>query len=55
MQLRSTCGPRAILSRFTIKRVKHYVPNWFNYLIVCPFWAESDKYCSNRRGELMQL
>ena len=30
MQLKSTCGPRAILSRSTIKRVKHYASNSFN-------------------------
>ena len=28
MQLTSTCGPRAMLSRFTIRRAKHYAPNW---------------------------
>ena len=28
MQLKPTCGPRAMLSRFTIKRVKYCAPNW---------------------------
>ena len=55
MQLRSTCGPCATLSRFTIERAKHYTPNWYNYLIVCPFWVKSDKYYSKKRGKLMQL
>ena len=54
-QLKSTCGPRATLSRFTIKCEKHYAPNWFNCLIVCPFWAKSGKYCSKKRGKLKQL
>ena len=26
-----------MLSRFTIKRAKHYAPNWFNCLTVCLF------------------
>ena len=26
--MKSTCGPRAILSRFTIKCVKYCAPNW---------------------------
>ena len=34
---KSTCGPRAMLSCFTIKRANHYSPNWFNCLIVCLF------------------
>ena len=55
MQLKSTYGPRAMLSRFTIKCVKHYASNWFNYLIVCPFWAKPGKYYSKKRGKLMQL
>ena len=34
-EVESTLGPRATLSRFTIKRrAKYYVPNWFNCLIV---------------------
>ena len=40
MQLKSTCGLRAMLSRFTIKR---YAPNWFDFFVVCPFWAKSGK------------
>ena len=36
MQLKSTCGPSAMLSRSTIKRAKYYASNWFNCLIVCP-------------------
>ena len=55
MQLKSICGPRAMLSRFTIKRGKHYAPNWFSCLIVCYFRAKSGKYCSKKRGKLMQL
>ena len=34
MQLKSTCGPPAMLSRFTIKCANHYTPNLFNFLIV---------------------
>ena len=37
-----------MLSRFTIQRAKHYTPNWFNCLIVCPFWAKSGKYYSEK-------
>ena len=33
MQLKSTCGRRAVLSRFTIKCGKHHAPNRFNCLI----------------------
>ena len=55
MQLKSTCGPRAMLSRFTIKRAKHYAPNWFNRLIVCSSGAKSGKYYSEKHGKLMQL
>ena len=36
--MKSTCGPRAMLFRFTIKCAKHYTPKWFNCLIVCPLW-----------------
>ena len=35
--MKLTSGPRAMLSRLTIKCTKHYVPNWFNCFIVCPF------------------
>ena len=28
--------------------MKHYVLNWFNCLIVCPFRANSGKYYSKR-------
>ena len=52
MQLKSTCGPRAILSGLISK---HYAPNWFNCPIVCPFWAKSGKYYSKMRGKLQQL
>ena len=55
MQLKSTCGPRAMLSRFIIKRAKRYAPNWFNCLIVCLLEAKSGKYYSRKRGKLMQL
>ena len=55
MQLKSTCGLLAVLSRFTIKRAKHYALNWFNCLVVSPFWAKSDKYYSKNRGKLMQF
>ena len=44
MKLKSTCGPRAMLSRFTTKCVKHYASNCFNCLIVCPFSAKSGKH-----------
>ena len=54
MKLKSARGLRAMLSRFTIKCMKYYAPNWFNCLIVCPFWAKSGKY-SKKRGKLMQL
>ena len=50
MQLKSTVGSRAMLSCFIIKRAKHYAPNWFNYLIVCSFWAKS-----GMRGKLQLL
>ena len=30
-----------MLSRFTIQRAKYYAPNWFDCLIVCPFWVKS--------------
>ena len=55
MQLKTTCGPRAMLSRFIIKHAKHYAPNWFTCLIVCPFWAKSGKYYSKKRGKVVQL
>ena len=32
MQLKSTCGPHVMLSRFTIRCAKHYASNWFNCL-----------------------
>ena len=54
MQLKSTCGRCAMLSRFTINCGKYYVPNWFNCLIVCPF-GQSAKYYSKKRGKLIQL
>ena len=44
-----------MLSRFTTKGAKHYVPNWFNCLIVCLSGAKSGMYCSKKRGKLMQL
>ena len=51
MQLKSACGPRAMLSRFTIERDKHYASNnWFNCSIVCPFWAKSGKYILKSAG-----
>ena len=53
MQLKSTCRPLVMLSHFTIQQ--HYAPNWFNCLIACLFWAKSVKYCSKKRGKLMQL
>ena len=31
-QLKSTCGPRAMLSRFSIHRAKHYAPNCLSFL-----------------------
>ena len=37
-----------MLSRFTIQYAKHYTPNWFDCLIVCPFWAKSGKYYSEK-------
>ena len=37
--MKSTYGPRAMLSRFTIRLGKHYAPSWFNCLIACLFWA----------------
>ena len=51
----STCGPRAMLSRFTIKRAKYYAPDGFNCFIVRPFWAKSGKYYSKKCGKLIQL
>ena len=42
-QLKSTCGPHAMVYRFIIKREKYYAPNWFNCLIVCLFWRKSGK------------
>ena len=55
MQLKSTSGPRAMFSRFTIKLAKHYAPNLFNCLIDCPFWAKSGKYYSEKHAKLMQF
>ena len=55
MQLKSSCGPRTMLSRFTSKRAMHYALNWFNCPIVCPFGAKSGKYYSRKLGKLMQL
>ena len=43
MQLKSTDGPRAMLSRFTIKRVKYYAPNWLLASLFVVFWAKSGK------------
>ena len=48
MHLKSTCGPHAMLSRFTIKCTKCYASNWFNCLIVCPIQRKSDKYYSKK-------
>ena len=53
--MKSTCGPRAMLSRFTIKSGKHYASNWFNCLVVCGFGGKSGKYYSRKRGKLMLL
>ena len=51
MQLKPTCRPRGMFSRFTIvKRVEQYALNWFNCLMVCPFWAKSGKYYSKSVG-----
>ena len=50
-QLKSTCGPRAMLSCFTIKRAKDYVSNWFNCLIVCSYWVKSGEYYSKKACE----
>ena len=36
-QLKSTCGPHAMLSRFTVKHATHYASNWFNCLTDRPF------------------
>ena len=44
--------PRFLASPFS---VKYYALNWFDCLIVCPFWAKSSKYYSKKRGKLMQL
>ena len=44
----TACWPRAVLSRFTIKRAKHYAPNCFNCLIVYSFRAETGKYYSRK-------
>ena len=55
MQLKSTCGQRAMLSRSTYKCAKYYAPNLFNCLIVFPLWAKSGKYYSKHRAKLMQL
>ena len=49
----STCGPRAELSRFTIKRAKHDAPNWINCVIIFPIWEKSGKFYSKDRGKLM--
>ena len=54
MQLKSTCGPRAMPSSFTIKYVKHYILSWFKCLIVFPFRAKSNTYYSKKRAKLMQ-
>ena len=48
-------GPRVMLSRFTIKHAKHYAPNWFNCLIVCPFWAKSGNYYSKEACEINEV
>ena len=37
-----------MFSSFTIQHAKHYTPNWFNCLSVCPFWAKSNKYYSEK-------
>ena len=55
MQLISTSGPRAMLSRFIIKRAKYCAPTCFDCLIVCSLWEKSGKYYSKKRGKLMQL
>ena len=38
----------------SLKRIRHYGPNWFNFLIVCPFGTKSGKYYSRKRGKLMK-
>ena len=50
MQLESICGPRAMLSRFTIQRAKHHARNWFNCLIVCPFGKSQAVIILNSAG-----
>ena len=56
MQLKSTCGPRAMLSRFTLKCPKLYASNWFNFLVVCLSGQnKSGKYYSKKHRKLMQL
>ena len=44
MQLKSTCGPHAMLPRFVIQLVKHYSSNWFNCLIVWQSQASTHFY-----------
>ena len=44
-----------MFSRFTIECAKHFATNWFNCLIVCPLWAKSDKYHSNKRVKLKHM
>ena len=41
---------------FAIKRAKHYAPNCFNYIIVCPLWAKLGKYHSEtcRKNAVMK-
>ena len=54
-QSKSSCGPQAMLSRYTSRGARHYALNWFNCPIDCPFRGKSGKYYSKKRGKLMQL
>ena len=52
MQLKSASGISAMLSRFTIKRAKHYALNWFNCLIVCVFLGKVGQVLFESRCEI---
>ena len=48
MQLKSICGPRAMIA-------KYHPADSFNCLTDFPFWATSGKYYYKKRGKILQL
>ena len=54
-QLKSTCGPCAMFSRFTIKCVKHMLETGLITSLFAIFGAKSGRYYSKKCGNLIVL